>query len=1119
MNKNPFVPTPSYPTHQPPLPPGPPPAAPGQPDYSAYWAAAAAAQHSQSPSVGGAYNPQWTVTQPGQAPQQSALYANYGYGPQQNFLWQQNQQRQQPHQQHYPQPPPPVAQPPPAPPVQQAYNPYQPQASAFQQPYVPQAGPTSQPPPYQPQAPAPQPYFPQQPSQMQVPRPNIHHTSPQHLPPAKRPRFEGPNQRGPVPPQPQFQAPPPPPMQQQGMYGPGAGRGGGPGNQMGRGGGPNARGGPLRGGKSGFMSGNRGGSMGNRGGRGGGNMYGPGNRGGAGVGQQLKNHGSRGGFYGNKDFHNRRGGSFNSGHSHHHSSQQQQNTTSNSSFRGRGQGHFTHSNRGARHDFGSREPTLVSSVSSVGKKEENRRTLTDFKIAGLEIKELGWTWGIIPSLKADSKPRSLESADVSDATVKAEAEETKVISQSASDSALKPDAGSSSSDAASASDMRPLIPSGPSNSLVTSVAESSPPSRLRIYFHTPVSPDDSHPIPLTASFLAGAPGPDLRKGKRKKLEDDDGDIEEERTRPAPPMMTADMNEIDSASVSATADMDGTGRGSVAPSVAETTSEGDWLMDAIGEDEGESEQMHAQEGESAEANRPQDMQDGDHEYVPEGENHDGDRAHDVSMDNEDGRNHAIEADVLVGLSTQNGHHEHLELTAGNASTSPNLEDSHTPSAPKLPLDSMTVEGNSTVPGESATAPQLEAPSANGVHSEDKQDPENPETNDKPLQASASFPSTMPEFYQQTQILDADDSEMDGEHPMNEHAFYPQQEASGNDEQTQLEIHDFSPNSLTSSTSSATLTLADLGPAEGTKETKGPKMPSANRLSISYAAGSRRLVVDAEIVDKLKVFRAEARVEVSISVDREEPDELKGILIEGLSDTTRSYLPLPSLSNSADSDATLPPFAKLALPTKLTMVVYLDTERPLSEPKWVKSGDVQEWLKSMFGRMFWVAGDAADGWERRIEVVDPDPAPTIWTVLEGWAANSPVGQPIERQRFLRTHMTETDNIMEILLRLVRGERATPFSAASSSISAQSISGPLLAALSPGSPHGAQQTHVSLAVLAIFRMAVEYAKKAVGDKGKGEAEERVGEIIRCLPSHLLYKSLDGIFKEWKVEKKGGR
>jgi len=148
-----------------------------------------------------------------------------------------------------------------------------------------------------------------------------------------------------------------------------------------------------------------------------------------------------------------------------------------------------------------------------------------------------------------------------------------------------------------------------------------------------------------------------------------------------------------------------------------------------------------------------------------------------------------------------------------------------------------------------------------------------------------------------------------------------------------------------------------------------------------------------------------------------------------------------------------------------------------------------------------------------------APTIWTVLDGWAANSTVGLQTERQRFVRTHMAETDNVLEILLRLVRGERATPFTQAAPAISVPSVAGPLLAALSPGSAHGPQQTHVSLAVLAMWRMTLGYAQKALQEKGRTEAEERLGEIIRCLPSHLLYKSLDGIFKEWKVEKKSGR
>lgn len=104
----------------------------------------------------------------------------------------------------------------------------------------------------------------------------------------------------------------------------------------------------------------------------------------------------------------------------------------------------------------------------------------------------------------------------------------------------------------------------------------------------------------------------------------------------------------------------------------------------------------------------------------------------------------------------------------------------------------------------------------------------------------------------------------------------------------------------------------------------------------------------------------------------------------------------------------------------------------------------------------------------------------------------------------------------MRLVRGERATAFSAAPS-ISAPTVSGPLLSALSQGTAHGSQQTHVSLAVLAIFQMSVEYAQKAEGESGKQHVNDRIGEIIRSLPSHLVYKSLDGIFKEWRVDKKG--
>ena len=123
-------------------------------------------------------------------------------------------------------------------------------------------------------------------------------------------------------------------------------------------------------------------------------------------------------------------------------------------------------------------------------------------------------------------------------------------------------------------------------------------------------------------------------------------------------------------------------------------------------------------------------------------------------------------------------------------------------------------------------------------------------------------------------------------------------------------------------------------------------------------------------------------------------------------------------------------------------------------------------------------------------------------------------------MKTHLSEADNVLEILLRLVRGERATAFAQNGSSIPTSSFQGPLLAALDPSSPHASQQTHVSLAVMAFVRLAVEFAEKALGEeKGREQVNERVGEIIRSVPGHLLYKSLDGMFKEWKADKKGGR
>jgi 20S proteasome subunit alpha 6 len=342
--------------------------------------------------------------------------------------------------------------------------------------------------------------------------------------------------------------------------------GGPPGRGSGRGAG--AAGG--RGGRGGPMSGNRGG-IGGRGSRGGSSTYiggGGGGRGGGGQGGgALKAHGSRGGF-GNRDF-RRGGGSFSAGpggHSHHQQ---------NSSFRNRGQGH-SNSSRG-RHDsagtFGTRDGSMSLNFNSSGKKDENRRTLTDFKIVGLQIPDLDWTWGVVPS----QCPR-LPSPIKTETSVTDILPRDQIMEKNNSISEAHTDNSSQVVSEEAAIDGVPPT-SVNATRTASAAAIAPPPSRIRIYFHTPVSMDDSQPMAHTSSLSIAQTPSDSRKGKRKKLEDDDGDIEEGRGRRPPPQMGSSIND-DRSSVAASVDMDGMER----ESVAETASENDWLMAAIvGED--------------------------------------------------------------------------------------------------------------------------------------------------------------------------------------------------------------------------------------------------------------------------------------------------------------------------------------------------------------------------------------------------------------------------------------------------------------------------------------------------------------------------------------------------------
>ena len=559
MNKNPFVPQPSYQHQQPPLPPGPPPPQPAaQPDYSAYWSAQqAAAQPTFNPQWA-AQNPQWPgaptaqTAAPAKPPgdQAAALYANYGYGQQ----WQQ-------HQQHYAQPtatPPVIA-------AQPYHHPYQQPATPYAaQPYPPQPMPPPQTPAQPafrpPQAPQTQQTFYQH-QQRPPPSAMIQNSPSQQMPPAKRQRFDNSHQS--TPQQPRFQQPSssqgmqgiplgpskpsslpqqPSQMPSQGSFAGGAGRGGMSG---GRGSGMN------RGGRGGNNSGNRG--MGMNRGRVGGMHSGSGRGGGTNQSNgSLRGHQSRerNNF---SNFNRRGGGSFNSPH-------HQNNSSFRSGHGGRSNNNQSHNRSGRNDNFHhNRASTNTTSGSGggSGKREENRRTLTDFKIIGLEIASLGWKWGQIP---ADSDSETTKSTEDAPKSETSDVESTDVDTKENVDELNKP-------------------LSAPKDGATSGTSA----ARMRIYFHTPPSADDSRPIIPSPSVS------DTRKGKRKKLDDDDGDAGDEIRAPPPPPVPSGKESVDGSTGFTGDDQDGNiGRGSDAPSVEETPSEADWLMAAIAEGDGEME---------------------------------------------------------------------------------------------------------------------------------------------------------------------------------------------------------------------------------------------------------------------------------------------------------------------------------------------------------------------------------------------------------------------------------------------------------------------------------------------------------------------------------------------------
>ena len=346
-------------------------------------------------------------------------------------------------------------------------------------------------------------------------------------------------------------------------------------------GGMGGRGGGMgqnRGGRGGQSGGNRGFGS-NRGGRGGG-TFGSGGRGGGNAGGQsggggaLRAHrsGDRGSFSSNF---NRRGGGGGSFNNHHHYQGNQNNL-----YRNHGRGGMSH----GRNNRADNQNKPMGSYGS--KKDEQKRTFTDFKVVGLEIQNLDWRWGHIPHMvlaAAHTKAGGVHDAKAEEKftqKAKGDEDELDLIVTTAGENPKGENVTSTTSESST-------VVNEPAP--VAQAASSVGAYRLRIFFHTPPTADD-------ARLVTHSPQ-DSRKGKRKKLDDDDGDYDEVRTAPAPPVPGGSLDgEGDKASASVTANAEG--RASVAPSIAETASEADWLMAAIADGDADAEGYDETQGEDA-----------------------------------------------------------------------------------------------------------------------------------------------------------------------------------------------------------------------------------------------------------------------------------------------------------------------------------------------------------------------------------------------------------------------------------------------------------------------------------------------------------------------------------------
>lgn len=209
---------------------------------------------------------------------------------------------------------------------------------------------------------------------------------------------------------------------------------------------------------------------------------------------------------------------------------------------------------------------------------------------------------------------------------------------------------------------------------------------------------------------------------------------------------------------------------------------------------------------------------------------------------------------------------------------------------------------------------------------------------------------------------------------------------------------------------------------------------------------------------------------------------------------SHKTLPPLHRILASDVDADP-EREAPGREMIIHVALEKVAPLQEAKWLKTGDIVEWLAGLpsFSRT------SEQAWARKIHVVDPDPPPSVQDLFSDWTNRSTVNLAKDRRRFVSETLNGgASSYIEILAWLIHGDRY--YSAPN-----QKELGPLLSNALSFSAYPGHQNHMSLSVLALFSLCRSYAEVAGTEAEVLEAQ--MGEIIMSLPVRLTFRAMDGM------------